>query len=308
LPKDTYPGKTVILGGDDDSSGSLGQVVLYYSESGDADLTGGKIYVLRFKQISDGAGGVAAVSANTNYNESNLDFGKTYDVEFVEIVDGKNKTQAEMETACLAVNAAQFMRVEDVDYQKGAAANARNTYFAVTGKGPSGTFNDWGTVYKLELDAATPFTGKLTQIVSGNTDTSNKDGNLAALQSPDNICVTENFIYIQEDPNSFARNHSSYIYQSDLNGKNINVVLELIERADLGAKGHSGEFGSLIDVSDKVGMPDVFILATQPHYWEKTEFINVDGGSQSKLNHPYAIPPAVYKEGSQIVVLKGLPR
>src|SRR5690606_31377636 len=191
LPKNTYAGKTVIIGGDDDSSGSKGQVTMYLSENGDADLENGKIYVLRFKQVSDGAGGVAPVDPATTYDEGSLDLGKTYDIEFVEIVNGASMTQSEMETACLDVNASQFIRVEDVDYQKGSDANARNVFFAVTGLGPNtGDVNDWGTVYKMELDATNPLLGKLTQVVSGNTDSNNNDGNLATLQSPDNICVT----------------------------------------------------------------------------------------------------------------------
>tara|TARA_R110002049_G_scaffold308939_1_gene515033 strand:- start:21612 stop:22466 length:855 start_codon:yes stop_codon:yes gene_type:complete len=83
LPKGAYSGKTVIIGGDDDSSGSKGQVIMYLSESGDADLTGGKIYVLRFKEISNGTGGKMNVTAATTYDEGQLDFQKEYDVEFV---------------------------------------------------------------------------------------------------------------------------------------------------------------------------------------------------------------------------------
>lgn len=303
LPKNTYAGKTVIIGGDDDSSGSEGQVTLYYSENGDADLDNGKIYVLRFKQVSDGAGGVKNVTANTTYNEGQLDFNKEYEVEFVEIPNGKDLTKNEMETACTNVFASQFMRVEDVDYQKGSDANGRNVFFAVTGRGPGqGTYNDWGTVYKLQLDEASPLTGKLTQIVSGNTDTNNKDGNLGMLQSPDNICVTENFVYIQEDPNSFSRGHSAYIYQTDINGNNPSKVLELVVRQDLdpnNSTGVSGEFGSLIDVSDKVGIPGTFILAVQPHYWESASFMNLDGHTNSSREDDQA---------SQIVILQGLPR
>jgi hypothetical protein len=41
ITKGTYAGKTVIIGGDDDF-GSEGQVTLYYSENGDADLENGK--------------------------------------------------------------------------------------------------------------------------------------------------------------------------------------------------------------------------------------------------------------------------
>lgn len=303
LPQNSYAGKTVIIGGDDDSSDSEGQVVMYYSENSDDDLENGKIYVLRTKQISDGADGIAPVVDGTAYNESYFDRGATYDVEFVEIENGASLTKSEMETACMNINATQFMRVEDVDYQKGSDENGRNVYFAVTGRGPGrGTYNDWGTVYKLELDADSPLTGKLTQVISGNTNSNNMDGNVAELQSPDNICVTENFIYTQEDPNSFDRGHPAYIYQSDLNGNNTTKVLELVVRQDLDpdySSGFSGEFGSLIDVSDKVGEPGTFILAVQPHYWRNDNFMNLDGHTNADYED---------NQSSQIVLLRGLPR
>jgi len=297
LPQNSYAGKTVIIGGDDDSSGSEGQVIMYLSENGDADLTNGKIYVLRLKEMSDGIGGVQDVAPNTVYNEGSLDFGMTYDVEFVEIENGASMTKNEMETACSNVFASQFMRVEDVDYQKGSDANGRNVYFAVTGRGPgAGTYNDWGTVYKLNLDANNPLQGQLTQVVSGNTDTNNQDGNLSSLQSPDNICVTENYIYIQEDPNSFSRGHAARIYQTDLNGNNPTAVLDLKIESNLsptGSSSLSGEFGALIEISDKVGVPDTFILNLQPHYWKSDDFIST--------NLPH-------NQGGQIVLLQGLPR
>ncbi|PIB31680.1 hypothetical protein BFP78_07325 [Gaetbulibacter sp. 5U11] len=297
LPQNSYAGKTVIIGGDDDSSGSEGQVIMYLSENGDADLTNGKIYVLRLKEMSDGIGGVQDVAPNTVYNEGSLDFGMTYDVEFVEIENGASMTKNEMETACSNVFASQFMRVEDVDYQKGSDANGRNVYFAVTGRGPgAGTYNDWGTVYKLNLDANSPLQGQLTQVVSGNTDTNNQDGNLSSLQSPDNICVTENYIYIQEYPNSFSRGHAARIYQTDLNGNNPTAVLDLKIESNLSPTGStslSGEFGALIDISDKVGVPDTFILNLQPHYWKSDDFIST--------NLPH-------NQGGQIVLLQGLPR
>ena len=312
LPQDAYPGATVIIGGDDDSSGSEGQVTLYYSETGDADFNNGKIYVLRLKQVSDGSGGVAEAGENTTYDESDLDFGVTYDAEFVEVENGASLTKDEMETASDEVFAFHFMRVEDVDYRKGTDENARTLFVAVTGRGPGrGTYNDWGTVYRLDLDADSPLTGKLTQVVSGNTDTNNADGNLSMLQSPDNICVTENFVYIQEDPNSFDRGHPAYIYQTDLNGNNARVVLELIVRNDLdpsGSTGLSGEFGALIDISDKVGEDDVFLLALQPHYWESEDFKNLDGHDMETNGAAIAAGAREDDQGSQIVLLKGLPR
>ena len=56
LPKKTYKGQTVIIGGDDDSSFSEGQITMYYSNRGNGDFTGGDIYVLRLNEISDGNG------------------------------------------------------------------------------------------------------------------------------------------------------------------------------------------------------------------------------------------------------------
>ncbi len=321
LPKNTYPGKTVLIGGDDqDERGAQfaeGQVIMYLSENGDADLENGKIYVLRTKQISDGSNGVMDAVADVQYDESDLDFQTSYEVEFVEIENGKDLTFTEMGQACNEVNASQFMRVEDVDYQKGSDDNARNVFFAVTGRGPgNGTYNDWGTVYKLELDETNPLEGKLTQIISGNTDTNKMDGNLAELQSPDNICVTENFVYVQEDPNSFSRGHAARIYQTDLNGNNANTVLDLVVRQDLDpnkSTGLSGEFGALIDISDKIGVPDTFILALQPHYWESDDFKNLDNNHDRSGNQ--VCDPRSTRfcsreddQASQIVILKGLPR
>ncbi|MGB6151822.1 MAG: hypothetical protein WBG48_07515 [Pricia sp.] len=320
LPRDAYPDKTVILGGDDDSSGSEGQVTLYMSENGNADLNNGKIYVLKFKQVASGeldedgkATNPTSCEAGRIYNEGDLAFGETYEVEFVEIPHGADMTKDEMEAACIEVGASAFMRVEDVDYQKGADENARNVYFAVTGRGPgAGTYNDWGTVYKLVLNQDSPLEGKLTQIVSGNTDTNNMDGNWDRLQSPDNIAVTENFVYFQEDPNSFDRGHAAAIYQADLNGNNIKTVLELVIRNDLdpsGSTGFSGEFGALVDISDKVGIDDTFLLNLQPHYWESDDFKNVDGHDMES-DRPDAIAAGAREDdqGGQILILKGLPR
>ncbi|WP_373517023.1 hypothetical protein [Pricia sp.] len=320
LPKNTYSGKTVIVGGDDDSGpGAEGQVTLYYSENGDADLNNGKIYVLRFKQIASGETdedgkpiNPATCEPGVTHNEGELAFGETYDVEFVEIENGAELTIGEMDKACEGVFASGFMRVEDVDYQKGSDENARNVYFAVTGRGPgAGTYNDWGTAYKLELDEESPLTGKLTQIVSGNTDTNNMDGNLAQLQSPDNITVTENFVYLQEDPNSFDRGHAAAIYQTDLNGNNAKVVLELVIRNDLdpsGSTGFSGEFGALVDISDKVGIDDTFLLNLQPHYWQSEDFKSVDGHDMASRPDAIAAGAREDDQGGQIVILRGLPR
>ena len=320
LPQGAYSGATVIIGGDDDSSTetALGQLSMYYSENGDADFENGKIYVLKFKQISDGANGIVDAAADTTYDESDLDYQTEYDVEFVELVDGAALTKDELGMECLAVNASQFMRIEDVDYQKGSDENGRNVYFAVTGRGPNNgvTINNWGTVYKLNLNETNPLEGKLTQIISGNVSTADSikgDGELSVLQSPDNICVTENFVYFQEDPNSDARGHAAYIYQSDLEGRSPQVVMEAKFRQDLALKFselHTStgripqlrdiEYGSLTDISDKVGVPGTFILAVQPHYWLDESFGGLDNGHVNSAFENL--------QASQLVILQNLPQ
>ena len=312
LPAAAFIGETVIIGGDDDSSGSQGQITLYHSSNGEAELENGDIYVMRLTEMSDGQGGVAPAPINTIIDESMLDLGVGYRYEFVKIENGADLTKDEMEDACVGVFASAFMRVEDVDYRKGSPANNRQVFVAVTGRGPGrGTFNDWGTAYRMDMDADNVLTGTITQIISGNTDTNNMDGNLATLQSPDNITVTENFIYLQEDPNSFDRGHNAYIYQTDLNGGNSRVVLEMVVRQDLdptGSSGPSGEYGALEDISDLVGIPDTFLLNLQPHYWESDDFKGVDG-------HDFETRPEFAQgfgreddQGGQILILRGLPR
>ncbi|GAA4114873.1 hypothetical protein GCM10022393_14730 [Aquimarina addita] len=315
LPKETYSGATVIIGGDDnrDPATAMGQLILYYSQNGDDDLQNGKIYVLRLKQVSDGSGGIVDVTPDTMYDEGDIDYQTEYEVEFVEIEDGKNKTYEEMGTACLDNFASQFMRIEDVDYQKGADENARNIFFAVTGRGPNSgvTMNNWGTVYKLVLDDINPLEGKLTQIVSGNVSTEDSfkgDGELSILQSPDNLCVTENFVYIQEDPNSENRGHTAYIYQTNLNGYQPRVVMEAVVRQDLDptndARLRDIEYGALTDISDKIGVPDTFILAVQPHYWQDESFLSLDGHFFPDVGDGQDED----FQASQLLILKGLPR
>ena len=294
LPQIAYPGKTVVIGGDDDSDPdtNFGQVALYYSEESDQDLENGKVYVLRLE------------GATETSDEDDLTFGTEYNVEFVEIAGGKDLTLSEMGTASKNAFAFQFMRVEDLDYGKGSAAAGRTVYFAITGRGPGrGTFNDWGTGYKLVLDENDPLKGKMTQIISGNTD---KGGNMPLLQSPDNICVTENFVYWQEDPNSFDREHQAYIWQTDLNGSNPAAVLEISLKEELNRDGDtfSGEFGAMFDISDKVGVEGTFVLCLQPHYWESSAFEGVDG--HFNYNNPNGSRED--DQGSQIIVLTGVPK
>jgi hypothetical protein len=317
LPQNAYPGSTVIIGGDDDYGffgDGGGSVTLYYSQNGDADFDSGEAYVLRLAANDGTIDGEPA-------DESDINFGQSFAVEFVKVTENPNSlnTVVDWDNASEAVNAFEFVRVEDIDYGKGSDAAARNIYIAVTGRGPDrGTPNDWGTGYKLELDAENPLTGTLTQIISGNTNTNNGDGNMGLLQSPDNICVTNNYIYWQEDPNSFSRGHQAFIWQTDLNGGNATPVLQIdydplldaIGDNALDSDGFNGEFGAMFEITDKVSNPQsnsIFVLCLQPHYWTDPNYAGIDGHDNG-FGQPDGFAPREDLQGSQIIILEGLPK
>jgi len=139
-------------------------------------------------------------------------------------------------------------------------------------------------------------------------DGDNREGKASMFQNPDNICVTENYIYVQEDPNGYGdETHDAYLYQYDIATGELKVAFELDhDRNGTGEDVYGGrdsrfgawEYGALLDISETVGMEDVFMLCVQPHTWKKDEFKGVDGGSVRPNE----------KQGSQVVVLQGLPR
>lgn len=294
LSKNAFAGKTVILLGDDDSGLYGGQVYLYVSNKV-GDLENGSYYVMKRK--------------DNNQKETDMKTGTTYDIEFAKVENHKSLTGAQLNAMTNTLSAIKFGRVEDLDYRKGNAVANREIYFNVTGQAPRGHNADLsrtvkGRVYKLNLNENSPLTGTLEVILDGD----DKNGPAKTFQNVDNICVTQNYAYIQEDPNSYGdETHDSYIYQYDLRTKTLKVVMELDHRRDKAdiaeygsafAKFGAWEYGALVDISDKVGHPDTFMLSIQPHTWRKDRFKGVDGGSKRPNEN----------QGSQIVILRGLPR
>jgi secreted PhoX family phosphatase len=208
------------------------------------------------------------------------------------------------------LKAIKFGRVEDLDYRKSSKTNYREIYFNVTGQDPTGVNADrsrtvYGRVYKLVLDASNPLKGKLTCILDGDDD----KGPAKEFQNPDNLCVTTNYVYIQEDSNTYGtEDHDGYVYQYNIATGEIKKVFELDHRRNaadvakynvggISAKG-SWEYGALIDISDVINEPNTFALSVQPHSWRDAKFAGVDGGSKRKNEN----------QGSEIVIIKGLAR
>jgi hypothetical protein len=295
LHKDAYKGKTVIITGEDASDATGGQVVLYMS-SVVGDLENGSQYMLK--------------RSDNNQKETDMSAGTAYDVEFVKIENHKTLTGTQIQALVDPLKALKFGRVEDLDYRKGGGANTREIYFNVTGQEASGPNADYartvqGRVYKLVLDPSNPLKGKLTCILDGD----NSHGPAREFQNPDNICVTKNYVYIQEDSNTYGtEDHDGYVYQYNIATGELKKVFELDHRRNapdaakynvggISDKG-SWEYGAMIDISDETGLANTFALCIQPHSWREARFAGVDGGNKRKTEN----------QGSEIVIITGLPK
>ncbi|MBL0937562.1 MAG: DUF839 domain-containing protein [Gemmatimonadaceae bacterium] len=299
LTKDAFPGRTVVVIGDDDSSAEGGQVAMYLTNTV-GDLDNGSLYVLS--------------RSDNNVRERDMVVGQTYQVEFRQIQNQKTLTGRQINQVGATLNAIQFSRVEDVDYRKGSATNNREIYFIATGQNNTGVNADYnrtkyGRAYRLRLDAANPLRGTLEVIADGDDKSPTNAARL--FQNPDNVFVGTNYVYIQEDDNGYGdETHDAYIWQYNIATRELKPVLELDHRrtaADaaiynaVGARpaGKAGwEYGSLTDVSTELGQNDTFILALQPHSWRADKYLGVDGGTVRPTEN----------QASMLVIVKGLPR
>ena len=295
LRKTAFAGKTVVVIGDDDSGTYGGQVFMYVANTV-GDLTNGSLYMMK---RTDGI-----------QREKDMVTGKDYPVSFVKIENHTTLTGAQINASVNTLSAIKFGRVEDLDYRKGGGDADREVYFNVTGQNTTGTNADasrtkYGRVYKLNLDAANPLVGTLQVLLDGD----DRTGIAGKFQNPDNICVTKNYVYVQEDANGYGdETHDAYIYQYDIAAKKLSVVVELDHRrtATDAAKYNVGglskfgdwEYGALIDVSEQLGIADTFLLSVQPHTWTGDKYKNIDGGGGRPNEN----------QASQIVLIKGLSR
>jgi hypothetical protein len=285
LPKDAYVGKTVIILGEDAGNG---QVYLYVSNTV-GDLDNGKLYVLR--------------RTNQDQVEKNMTKGNTYTVEFVEVPNAKNLTGTEIENLNGTLKSIQFARVEDLDYRKGGGANGREVYFVATGVSGQPDKTYWGRMYRLKMDAANPLAGTLEVVEDGDLNPGND------IINPDNLCVTNNYVYIQEDGDSFfpGASHNSLIWQHDIATGAKKRMLDMKNKNLGGSRFNPNndqrfatwEHGAMIDISDIIGEPNTFLINIHAHTW-------VEG--DRFLNPSRAISVQSYKSGGQTLILKGVPR
>ena len=290
LPKDAFPGKTVIIIGEDDTNG---QLVAYVSETV-GDLNNGKLYALR--------------RTNQESVETDMVQGQSYDVEFVAFDDVKTSTGTQLQAQTVAKKMIQFARVEDIDYVKGGNGAGREIFFTATGVSqadkvtPVAGKNMWGRVYNLKFDAKDPLKGKLQIIMDG----ADRPGSF--IVNPDNICVTKNYVYVQEDGDSFYRDndHDGTIWQYNIATKESKAMLQMNHRRNEPAFNtkynsvnsnllSSWEYGAMIDISEETGIPETFMINLHPHTWQDPKYKGADGSGIS-----------TNQEGGQTVIVRGI--
>jgi secreted PhoX family phosphatase len=295
LPKAAYPGKTVIILGEDAGNG---QVYLYVSNTV-GDLENGKLYALR--------------RVDQNQIETNMTWNNNYNVEFVEVPNAKNLTGAEMEGLNTSLKSIQFARVEDLDYRKGSAANNREIYFVATGISGSTEKTYMGRMYQLKLDANDPLKGVLKIAADGDVSASGANVKGLDIINPDNLCVTENFVYIQEDGDSYfpEATHNSLIWQYNIANGTKKVFMDMThkEASMLNSKYNPAgtnqnkfgiwEHGAMEDISDVIGVPGTFTINIHAHTW-------VEG--DKFLNPSKATSVQAYKSGGQTLLITNVPR
>ena len=295
LNKNAYPGKTVIICGEDASNG---QVYLYVSNTV-GDLDNGKLYSLRRTDL--------------NQIETAMTWNTNYPVEFVEVPDAKNLTGTEIENLNTTLKSIQFARVEDLDYRKGSAANSREIYFVSTGVSGASDKTYMGRMYQLKLDATNPLIGSLKIVADGDVSPSGANVKGLDIINPDNVCVTENYVYIQEDGDSFwpEATHNSLIWQYNIATGTKKVFMDMTHGdADfLNTKYNPAgpnqlkkgiwEHGAMVDISDVVGVPGTFTINIHAHTWvENDRFLNPSRATSIQS----------YKSGGQTLILKNVPR
>lgn len=302
IGKDAYANKTVVFIGDDQSDNETpkGQLAMYVGDRG--NLSDGKLYSIKAKD--------AAIDFEVKMEE-----GKSYDVEFVEL---EERTFDKLQEECEAKGIIGFSRVEDIDWRRGSGASNREIYFAVTGREKDGLVGKGtisGRIYKLEMNENDP-TGpaKLTCVLDGDKE----GGKAAEFHSPDNIVVTNNYAYIQEDPNGLKNkpeaNHFARLYQYNLNTGELKTVLEC-DQDSAAAQPYmqttsKWEITGMIDISETIGVADTFLVITQNHSWRKDEFRDADKDGFDNLNNGLKPddPSSGDMRGSMLYVVKGLNR
>jgi hypothetical protein len=193
-------------------------------------------------------------------------------------------TQSQLEAASDALNVFQFVRLEDVAYDK-RPGMGNVVYIADTGRGATSAGGNAftssnGRIWKVVLDPNDPKKVLSLSILIEGDD--NPVKTLNEIHQPDNVETTANALYVTEDPGSsqqFPANSTDpnattgRAWRYDFTSGSKAPVLWVDQSADEGstdvdpsAKGNLGawEISGIIDASSVFG-PGAFLLDVQAH-------------------------------------------
>jgi hypothetical protein len=199
--------------------------------------------------------------------------------------------QTALENWSNANNVFQFVRVEDLDYDRN---NNRVVYFTDTSttrlvpdpttgrlmRLSSGTgLYDNGRVFRMELSAKNPkYVKSFSILLDGDSGGPGLTG-VAPITNPDNVAASRHSLMVQEDTTAV----SSRVWNYDFGSHAWSVVATVNDQ--------NWESTGIVDVSKWFG-PGAWLLAVQAHgsaYWIDSEFID----------------PTTYKtEAGQVLLLK----
>jgi hypothetical protein len=294
--------QVVALTGDDTFSAPSAQMYMYLAASPDDFLADyGTLY-----------GFVADDPAVNDYGDMAL--GDSVSGHFIpvprEIAVGD---QTALENWSNANNVFQFIRVEDIAYDKN---DNHVVYFADTGepraipdpatgrlrRGPSGTQGPYpnGRIFMLVLNDQDPsVVDSLSILVDADAGGYN---NPDALHNPDNLDTSASSLMIQEDPGS----HNGYapgagpnarVWRYDLATGELSVVAEVDQSATPESRAGTWESSGILDVSAYFG-PGAWLVNVQAHslYVEsEVRIVTLPNGQSG---------PILFKrEGGQLLLL-----
>lgn len=293
--------EVVAVTDDDTFSAPAAQVYMYLADSADALLADqGELYAF----VSD-------VAAINDYGD--LAPGTTVSGQFIPVPRAiAVGDQTPLETWSNANNVFQFIRTEDIAYDKN---NPRVLYIADTGepraiadpvtgrlrRGPTGTLGDFpnGRIFKMVLNANDPtIVDSLSVLINADAGGYN---NPAALHNPDNLDTSLGSLMIGEDPGS----HNNYnpgagpnarIWRYDLASGTLSVVAEVDQSATPTSRAGTWESSGILDVSHLFG-PGAWLVNVQAHtLFVKSETRMVTDGA-------FTTPIVFKQEGGQLLLL-----
>ncbi len=224
--------------------------------------------------------------------------------------------QTGLENWSNANNVFQFIRVEDIAYDKN---NNHIIYFADTGepraipdpttgrlrRGPSGTQGPYpnGRIFMLVLNDQDPtVVDSLSILINADAGGYN---NPAAMHNPDNVDTSSNSLMITEDPgghNSFApgAGPNARLWRYDLTTGELSVAAEVDQSADPAARAGAWESSGVLNVSAVFG-PGAWLVDVQAHtLYVDSEIRTITDTTQ---NPPVTGPVLFKREGGQLLLL-----